>query len=332
MLTKDNKIFFIAEIGINHNGDLNLAKKMISAAKKSGANAVKFQSFKADEFISNKKENYVLGPKKKKFNIYSLFKNLEFKKSWYPNIDKFCRRKKIEFITSVADIKSTNEYLKTRRNIIKIASEDIINYPLLKYLSRFKNKVFILSTGMANNTEIERAIKIFKKNKIILMHCVSLYPTKIKEANLNRINLLKKKYNLEVGYSDHTLGLEALEIAASMNCRIFEKHFTFDKKLDGPDHHMSINSEELRKITQKIKKILLFKGSGEIAPKKRQLMAAKKFRRSIVAIVPIKKGVKIKKEMIGLKRPSTGLHPINIKKVIGKKAKKSFRINEKIYI
>ena len=332
MLKKNKKIFFIAEIGINHNGNLNLAKKMISAAKKSGADAVKFQSFKADEFISNKKENYVLGPKKKKFNIYKLFKNLEFKKHWYLDIDKFCRRKKIEFVTSVADIKSTDEYLKTRRKIIKIASEDIINYPLLKYLSRLKNKVFILSTGMANDFEIQNAIKIFKKNKIILMHCVSLYPTKIKEANLNRIDILRKKYNLDVGYSDHTLGLEALKIAASMNCYVFEKHFTLSKKLNGPDHHMSINPFELKKVIQNIKKIHLFKGSGEIGPINRQLIASKKFRRSIVAIKPIKKGQKILKDMIGLKRPSNGIHPIYIKKVIGKKAKKNFKINQKIII
>ena len=164
------------------------------------------------------------------------------------------------------------------------------------------------------------------------MHCVSLYPTRIKEANLNRIAILRKKYNLEVGYSDHTLGLEALKVAASMNCYIFEKHFTLSKKLNGPDHHMSINPLELKKITQKIKEIYSLKGNGEIGPINRQLIASKKFRRSIVAIKPIKKGQKILKDMIGLKRPSNGIHPINIKKVIGKKAKKNFKINQNISI
>ena len=141
-MLKKNKIYFIAEAGINHNGNLKLAKKLVYAAKKSGADAIKFQSFRADEFVSNKNENYILGKKKEKINAYNLFKKVEFKEDWYNEIDYICKKIKIDFITSVADIQSTKQYLKTRKKIIKIASEDIINYPLIRYLSNYKKKYF----------------------------------------------------------------------------------------------------------------------------------------------------------------------------------------------
>ena len=186
---------------------------------------------------------------------------------------------------------------------------------------------------MANIDEIETTIKLLKKrNKVILMHCVSLYPVKINEANLNRIISLKNKYKLEIGYSDHTIGSDAIKVAASMGCKIFEKHFTLNKKLKGPDHHLSMNSKELKEIIISLKSILILKGNGYINPYGREINSRKIFRRCIVAKQNIKRGQIIKEKMICLRRPANGLHPKYFYKILGNKAKKNFKINQKIII
>ena len=332
-MLKKNKIYFIAEAGINHNGNLSLAKKLVYAAKKAGADAVKFQSFFADEFISKKNEIYELGIKRKKINIYNLFKKTEFKKSWYKKINNYCKKIKIDFISSISDKTSSDYYFSLNKKIVKIASEDIINYPLLKYLANQKKKIFIVSTGMASAEEISSAIKLLeKKNKIILMHCVSLYPTKLKESNINRINSLRKKFKVEVGYSDHTLGVESMYLAATQGCKVFEKHFTLDKKMNGPDHHMSMTPTELKDSIYFLKNINQIRGDGKINPEGRELSSRKNYRRSIFAKKKINKGELFTEKNICLKRPSKGLHPKYFYKIIGKKAKKSFKSNEMIIV
>ncbi|WP_440931045.1 N-acetylneuraminate synthase family protein [Candidatus Pelagibacter sp.] len=332
-MLKKNKIYFIAEAGINHNGSLSLAKKLVIAAKKAGADAIKFQSFFADEFISKKNETYKLGPQKKKINVYNLFKKTEFKKDWYKKINYFCKKINIDFISSISDKISSDYYFNLKKKIVKIASEDIINYPLLKYLAKQKNKTFIVSTGMASLEEISLAVKILKKkNKIILMHCVSLYPTKLAESNINRIDTLKKKFKLEVGYSDHTLGYEAMFIAAVQGCKVFEKHFTLSKKMNGPDHHMSMNPSELKTCINFLSNIDKIKGNGKINPFGRQLFSRENYRRSIFAKKNINKGELFSEKNICLKRPAKGLHPKYFHKIVGKKAKKSFKTNEMIIV
>lgn len=332
-MLKKNKIYFIAEAGINHNGSLSFAKKLVIAAKKAGADAIKFQSFFADEFISKKNETYKLGPQKKKINVYNLFKQTEFKKDWYKKINNYCKKINIDFISSISDKISSDYYFNLKKKIVKIASEDIINYPLLKYLAKQKNKTFIVSTGMASREEISLAVKLLKKkNRIILMHCVSLYPTKLEESNVNRINALREKFKLEVGYSDHTLGFEAMFIAAVQGCKVFEKHFTLNKKMNGPDHHMSMNPTELKSTINLLRNINKIKGNGKIDTEGRELISRKNFRRSIFAKKNINKGEIFSEKNICLKRPAKGLHPKYFYKVIGKKAKKNLKANEIIAI
>jgi len=326
-----NKIYFIAEAGVNHDGNFHKARKLVIAAKRAGADAVKFQSFKTEEFLSDKKLIYRY--KKKKFNAFKMFKKLEFNYKWYHKLKKLCKRHNIEFLSSVADPVSAKQYLKYNNKILKLASEDIINYPLIKFLSKFKNKIIIVSTGMASLIEIKEAVKILtKKNKVILMHCVSLYPTKLSEINLKRLINLKKRFNLEVGFSDHTIGSHSMLIARSLGCRIFEKHFTLNKKFSGPDHFLSMDENDTTEAIKALKSYNEIIGDGYINPRGRELNSKFKFRRSIVAIKNIKKGAQITEDMIGLKRPSQGMHPKLIKKIIGKKAKKNFKINENISI
>ena len=262
-------------------------------------------------------------------NIYKMFKKLEFQNDWYSKIYKICKKINIEFLTSVADVESAKLYFKYN-NIVKIASEDIINYPLLEFLGKQRNKIIILSTGMANESEINKALKILKRNKIILMHCVSLYPTKLSEINLNRIKKLKKKYKVEVGFSDHTIGIEAMIMAKSIGCRVYEKHFTINKNKNGPDHFLSLDLEETKKLVYVIKNYEKIFNKGIINPQKKEKNAALNTRRVIVANKNIKKGELISKNMIWLRRAGRGMHPKFIEKIIGKKSNKNYLFNEKI--
>ena len=303
---------------------------MISSAKLAGADAVKFQSFRTDEFMSNKNIIYSYEKNKQKENMYQMFKRLEFKDNWYALLNSFCKKKKIDFLTSVADEDSLNKYLSINPKKIKIASEDLINYKLLKKISKTKKKI-ILSTGMADDSEIKAALRLFKnKKKITLLHCVSLYPTENKLANLMRIKSLQKKYKVEIGYSDHTTGIDACIFAAVLGAKVIEKHFTINRNLPGPDQKLSIEPKELKEMIKQIRSFYKMAGKGNILPSREELSARKKFRRSIVASTFVKKGTIFTKKMLVLKRPGTGLHPKHFNKLIGKKANKNYNKNQKI--
>tara|TARA_Y100000590_G_C15623846_1_gene978607 strand:+ start:432 stop:1442 length:1011 start_codon:yes stop_codon:yes gene_type:complete len=332
-MIKNNKVYIIAEVGVNHNGSLDLAMKSIKAAAQSGADAVKFQSFEAKEFMSNKKVNYSYNTSRGivKESMYEMFKRLEFKKDWYIKLSNYCKKFKIDFLSSAAHIEAAVILKKIKSKAIKIASEDIINYPLLKKIAKL-NKTVILSTGMANEKEIDKAVLILKKikKKLIILHCVSLYPTSKKEVNLNRILALKKKYNVSVGFSDHTLGTEAAIAAVSLGACLIEKHFTLNSKLKGPDHFLSLNPKEFKKMVTGIRLAEKMIGTGKIKPSLKELKIRNKFRRSIVAQTVIKKGAKFNLKMLSLKRPGTGLHPIFLSKLIGKIAKRNYKVNDQI--
>ena len=332
-MIKKNKVYIIAEIGTNHNGSLSLAIKSIKAAAKTGVDAVKFQSFKTDEFMADKKlkYKYKMHHGEKTEYMYSMFKRLEFKDEWYSKLSKLCKSLKIDFLSSAADINSAIKLKKIKSKAIKIASEDIINYPLLKKISKI-NKRVILSTGMADEDEIKKAISLLKniKKKLILLHCVSLYPTPKDKINLNRILALKDKFNLPVGFSDHTTGIDASIAAVTMGACLVEKHFTLSKKLSGPDHMLSSDPQEFRELVSKVRIISKMLGNKKIHPGLEETKIRKKFRRSIVSNQIIKKGTKIKENMLALKRPGTGLHPKYLNKIIGKVSKKNFLKNEKI--
>lgn len=357
MILKNN-IYVIAEIGVNHNGDLKLAKRLIIAAKKAGANAVKFQNFTADKLATknSKKASYQKKNTKKNETQYEMLKKLELKQDNYFELKRFCKKKKIEFISSVFDEESV-DFLskKLKTQYIKVPSGEITNYLLLQSLQKIKNKI-ILSTGMANLEEIINCLniiaskKIFKienqekvrikdkklhkkiKEKIFILHCVTDYPVEDKYANLSAIENLKEKLKLNIGYSDHTLGILAPLIAVSKGAKIIEKHFTLNKNLSGPDHKASLEPDEFKKMVDNLRIFEVMNGDGLKKLQKCEFKNINIARKSIVAKKFIKKNDLFSYLNLTTKRPGNGLSPMKIVSLINKKAKKDFQPDELIKI
>ena len=317
------KIIIIAEIGINHNGNLKQAKRLIKIAKTSGADIVKFQSYKTELLVTKnaKKANY----QKKNGNISeSLFQLL--KKNELSNIDqtelfKYANKNGIEFLSSPFDLESLHFLIKMGVKRLKIPSGEINNFPLLKEISKCKLPV-ILSTGGSTMREISAAIKILKskgkKNKdITVMHCTSEYPAPFREINLSAMNKINKELNLAIGYSDHTLGIEVPIAAVALGASIIEKHLTLQNTLRGPDHKASLEPKEFNSMVKSIRNIESALIGGHT---KRPSFSEKKninlIRKSIVAKSKIKKGQIFTNKNITTKRPGFGISPMQWKKII----------------
>lgn len=297
----------IAEIGVNHNGDLDLAMRLIEAAKSSGAEAVKFQTFNADEFMVKKDDwNYeydtINGSSSE--NMYVMFKRLEMKPHWHKILFDYCRSLGVIPLTSVADFQSLEIALDAGMSAIKLSSEDFVNIPLLDRVSK-TGIPLILSTGMANEEEMNDVINLLAKNScsdVVFLHCVSLYPTENHLAQLLRIKSLKNKFNSLVGYSDHTVGIEAPILSVALGATIIEKHFTINNNLSGPDHYMSADPEEFKYLSLGIKRAWEMLGGGELNPSKDEMKNREQFRRSLVAARDLKMGDSVKPEDLALKR------------------------------
>ena len=324
-----NKTFIIVEAGVNHNGNIDNAYKLIDIAKKTGADAIKFQSFIAEDEISRfaKKADYQKLSVKDTQSQLDMVKKLELSFSQQILIMKYCFKKKIQFISSPFDISSINFLYKHKLNIIKIPSSEIDNVPYLEEISKkFKN--IILSTGMSNTKEIKFALDILRngiKKNIALLHCVSAYPTPKTEVNLNLISKLKKLFNLNVGFSDHTLGIDIPVYAVYAGANIIEKHFTFNKNLKGPDHKISLSPKELNKMIQNIRIAEKILGSNDKKITNCEKSNFKIVRKSIVAKIDIKKGDKFSKFNLTTKRPRNGVSPIFWNKLLGKRSKFNYK-------
>ena len=355
--SKTNKIYLIAEIGVNHNGQFSMAKKMIKHAKKSGADAVKFQNFKAEKLVTKKtkKAPYQVKNTKNTETQFEMLKKLELEEKDYFLLKKYAKKNKIEFISSVFDDESIDFLVKKLKlKIIKIPSGEITNYLILKKLNVFRYKI-LLSTGMSNYADIIKAIntiakkkvyelrkgkvfiinkKIYKKirKNLCLLHCVTDYPVKDNFANLNCIDNFIKDFKLVAGYSDHTLGILAPIVSASKGAKIIEKHFTLNKNMKGPDHLASSNPKEFKEMTKNIRKLESMSGNGKKIIQKCELKNVKIARKSIVARTLIKKNHKFTYKNITTKRPGKGLNPFLIKKLLNKKSKKTFYPDELIKI
>lgn len=319
-------IYFIAEIGVNHEANLNLAFKCIKQAKEGGASAVKFQCYKAEKIASRFAGSYWDKNQEKEGSQLKLYKKLDkFNFADYQKIFEFCKKIKIDFIVTPFDLDSIN-FFKNKVKYFKISSSDITNFPLLKKVAKTK-KPIILSTGASTKNEITSAIKILKKetNKIVILHCILNYPTKKYNANLNMIDDLKK-YNFPVGLSDHTLprdSHEVLKYAYLKGVRFYEKHFTFDKKKKGNDHFHSFDKKDLIYFFTGINEINLILGSDKKTYLKSEVISRLNARRSIFLNTDLKKGQKIKKKNLIMLRPAIGICPSNINKVLNKKIKKN---------
>lgn len=330
------KTLIIAEAGVNHNGNLKIAKKLIDAAKKCGADYVKFQTFDPNLITTPQSD---LAPYQKKIKLgetkqIKMLQKLSLTNDNFQELYLYCKKKKIKFLSSPFDIESIN-FLKNRikMDFYKVPSGEINNYPYLKFLGKL-NKKILLSTGMSKLKEINFALRTLvnsgtKKNNITIMHCISDYPTNIKDVNLKFIETLKK-ISKNVGFSDHTMGNLPAILAVALEVKIIEKHFTLNKKMKGPDHAMSLDINEFKTFVKKIRDAELILGKNKKILTKGEKILKNFARKSLVAKNFIKKGEKFSKFNITTKRPGDGKSPILWNKIIGKKATKDFKKNEKI--
>lgn len=328
--------FLIAEIGINHNGDIALARKMIDSAVRAGADCVKFQTFRAEEFMADRELTYEYesAGKKVKEKMYDMFKRMELPMNGYRELFEYARSKGVVPMTSVADPESAMAIEEIGATALKLASEDLINLPLIEFVAKSKLPL-ILSTGMANKEEVLDALDILKKfNKkdIVLLHCVSIYPTPEDEANLLRMNGLKELFDGPVGYSDHTRGALASVAAVAMGACLIEKHYTLDKDLPGPDQALSSDEAEFSQLVREVRTIEKMLGAKEIEPSRTERETKLLFRRSIVAAKSLSAGTLLSEECIALKRPGYGLRARESSKILGKRLKRAVKQDEQISV
>ena len=332
------KIELIAEIGVNHNGNLSLAKKLIKKASLAGADYAKFQIFEANKLAikKSKKAKYQNENLNKNISQYEMLKNYEISKLDIQKLNDYCKKHKIKFLASCFDVDSLKLYSSLNNDTVKIPSGEINNLHLIEYAAK-KFKKLIISTGMSNYLEIAKAIKtvikqgVSKKN-ITLLQCTTDYPALPEEANLNCMEEFKKKFGTQIGYSDHTEGTICSIVAVSRGATIIEKHFTLNKKLKGPDHKASMDFKELKDLNVKIKVVKNILGSKIKKLTRSELKNIKYVRKSLYAKTKILKGEIFTSENIIAKRPMSGISAHDFKKVLGKKSKKNFYIDEKIQI
>lgn len=330
--------YIIAEAGVNHNGDLETAEKLVRLAKKNGASCIKFQTFVADSIVGKEtpladyQKISSLGHK----NQLDLLRSLQLPVEGYKYIFDLCKRIDIDFLSTPFDVQSLELLLNLGCDRVKISSGDLTNYFLLKPVSE-KNLSVILSTGMGNLEEISDAVACLTlngalKKDISLLHCTSEYPCPIDSVNLNAMNSLSQKFKRPVGYSDHTLGSEVAVAAVAAGAKIIEKHFTLDTSMQGPDHASSLNPKDFSNFIRAIRRTEIIMGTKikETAPLEQK--NKKLVRRSVVAKTRIKKGEELSYEVLTAKRPGSGLSPMLLPKLIGKKAKKTFQEGDQIEI
>jgi sialic acid synthase SpsE len=337
VVKNNSRPYIVAEIGSNHNGDMKLCKKIIDAAKKSGADCVKFQYFSIDSIFSKKtyKDNYFISDdyrNRKDVTLKEIVKKYSITIDQLKEMKNYCREIKIDFLVTPFSHKESDDLVnKLRVETFKIASMDLNNYDFLDYIAR-KGKTIVLSTGLSDLSEIDKAVKTIENTgnkKLIILHCVAIYPPNYDQINLNRIVTLKNLYPYPIGFSDHSPGYEVSLAAIALGACFIEKHFTIDKKMAGWDHHMSIDDNDMLKLVDGAKKVFQSLGDFRIrrVESKERVVS---FRRSVVSSRKILKGEIIKREDLDLKRPGTGLPPEKLKDIIGKTAKKDINYDELI--
>ncbi len=331
-----NKVFIIAEAGVNHNGNLELAKEMIYSAAHCGADAIKFQSFNVDKLVSKNtpKAEYQKLNTRNDESQYEMIKKLELSPRDHLFLIENCHEAGIKFLSSPFDIESINLLNGFGLEIFKIPSGEITNLPYLREIAKL-NKQIILSTGMADLGEIEDALDILVKygthvENITVLHCTTEYPAPFSEVNLNAIKTIKKAFKVNIGYSDHTKGFEIPIAAVALGAKIIEKHFTLDRNMEGPDHKASLEPDELKKMISAIRNVEIALGSGIKKPSPSEIKNIEIARKSIISINKIIKGEAFTEKNIGIKRPGTGLSPMKWDELIGKNANRNYDEGEVI--
>jgi N,N'-diacetyllegionaminate synthase len=324
------RVKIIAEIGPNHNGKMKLAKKLILEAKKCGADYVKFQTFITEDIITKKakKANYQID-KKNEETQFKMLEKLQLTQKQFKLLFNFCKKNKIKFLSTAFDLKSLKFINSLDPEFIKIPSGEITNFQLIKEITKLKKKV-ILSTGMSNLNEISKTYKFLIKNgivkkKIFLLQCNTEYPTPFSDVNLNVLKTFKKKFGDNLGYSDHTMGIEAAIASVPLGAKIIEKHFTLNRKMKGPDHKASLEPVEFKKMVDAIRNIESALGKNIKKVTKSERKNLNVARKSIVAIKEINKGDVFSENNIGVKRPGGGLSPTKWFEILEKTSKKRYR-------
>jgi len=321
------KVIIIAEAGVNHNGDFNNALRLVDAAAAAKVDFVKFQTFKADKIVSKlaKKAEY----QSKNINDgddsqYAMLKKLEMPEQWHHDLIKYANSKGVEFLSTGFDEDSIDFLETLHPKLYKIPSGEITNKPFLQHIAK-KGKPIVLSSGMADINEIKDAVKVMidagaKKEDLIVLHCNTEYPTPMRDVNLLAMLHIEKELEVEIGYSDHTLGIEVPIAAAALGAKVIEKHFTLDRNMPGPDHKASLEPEELKAMVMAIRNIeMAISGSGIKEPSESEKPNKSIARKSVHLLVDIKRGQTLEKNKIIMRRPGDGISPMEIDNIIGRK-------------
>ena len=328
-------VYIIAEAGVNHNGSLELAFRMVDAAKKAGVDCIKFQTFKSEKLVSHKaqKADYQKSTTGDGSQI-DMLKKLELPYDEFLELKTYCDKMDICFLSTPFDFESIEFLNSMDMPFWKIPSGEVTNLPYLVALARTEKPV-VMSTGMCNMEEIEAAIKVLRDNgtkEIKLLHCNTEYPTPFEDVNLRAMQTMRDQFEVEVGYSDHTSGIEVPIAAVALGATVIEKHFTLDRNMEGPDHKASLEPDELAAMVASIRNIEKALGSGDKTPSPSEIKNKAVARKSIVAKFDIKAGEKFTEENITVKRPGTGISPMRWYDILGNSAIRDFHEDELIEI
>jgi len=329
-------VFIIAEAGVNHNGSINLARRLVDVAVDSGADAVKFQTFKAENLVAKntQKADYQKQTTDASESQFNMIKKLELDVDTHKELIDYCQEKNIMFLSTPFDHESIDLLSDLGLQIFKIPSGEITNLPYLRHIGSLGKQV-ILSTGMSNLEEVGDALNILinagtSKDNITVLHANTMYPTPMKDVNLNAMLTMQKEFGVDVGYSDHTLGIEVDIAAVTMGASIIEKHFTLDKTMEGPDHKASLDIKELKAMVNAIRNIEKAMGVSEKNVSPSESINIDVVRKSIVASQNIKEGEVLTEKNITVKRPGNGISPMKWDGVIGSIATKNYNIDDLI--
>tara|TARA_B100002019_G_C21264993_1_gene598905 strand:+ start:761 stop:1756 length:996 start_codon:yes stop_codon:yes gene_type:complete len=328
------KTLIIAEAGVNHNGDIKIAKQLIKKAADAGADYIKFQTFITEEniTISSPRADYQIKNTQNNESQFEMVKKLELSEKDHLVLLNECKKRGIKFFSTAFDLPSLKLILKFNPEYIKIPSGEITNLPFIREIAKYKKKI-ILSTGMSNMEEIRDALNVLENGsatEILILHCTTEYPAPISEVNLKAMKSIQKEFDKRVGYSDHTLGIEVPIAAVAMGASVIEKHFTLDRGMKGPDHAASLEPKELKIMIDSIRNIEKAMGNGIKSATSSEIKNKLIARKSITAKEKIKRGMKYSSKNITVKRPGSGISPMLWDEVIGKIAKRDYEIDDLI--
>jgi N,N'-diacetyllegionaminate synthase len=324
--------FIIAEVGVNHNGDPAIAHNMVDAIADAGVDCVKFQTFSAEEFVNSPDSVYEYYSQGKKVteSMLAMFKRLELKRDEFASLFAHARNRGLVPLSTPTDRQAVDLLVELGVEAFKVGSDDLVYAPFLEYVARL-GKPVIISTGMANAADIDRAVDVFIKtgnDQLVIMHCSSLYPTPDEEVNLRRMVSLSTIYDYPVGFSDHSQGVTAGLGAAALGASVLEKHFTLDRNMPGPDHWFSSDPQELTSLVAGVRRMENMLGHGRIWPSQEERDMASLCRRSIVLARDVAQGSVLQKSDLAFRRPGTGFMPYDLDRVVGRKTVTSLRAGD----